>query len=124
MGVGGNDVPKNAPLTLMKYKCFFAGYQKPAKLVKENVEVLMLSSYVQDRLDIKQKNQKILLYESEETKKLKVRTKNEPGQLNIKLLHDPSPPRALCVGGCGYGTKDPMVVTPSAQGCAAHLSTI
>ncbi len=25
---------KNAPLTLMKYKCFFAGYQKPAKLGK------------------------------------------------------------------------------------------
>ena len=36
MGVGGNDVPKNSPLTLMKYKCFLAGYQKPAKLVKEN----------------------------------------------------------------------------------------
>ena len=34
LGVGGNDVPKNAPLTLMKYKCFFAGYQKPTKLVK------------------------------------------------------------------------------------------
>jgi hypothetical protein len=34
MGVGGNDVPKNSPLTLMKYKCFLAGYQKPAKLVK------------------------------------------------------------------------------------------
>ncbi len=34
LGVGGNDVPKNAPLTLMKYKWFFAGYQKPAKLVK------------------------------------------------------------------------------------------
>ena len=34
LGVGGNDIPKKAPLTLMKYKCFFAGYQKPAKLVK------------------------------------------------------------------------------------------
>ncbi len=34
MGVGDNDVPKNSPLTLMKYKCFLAGYQKPAKLVK------------------------------------------------------------------------------------------
>ncbi len=33
LGVGGNDVPKNSPLTLMKYKCFLAGYQKPAKLV-------------------------------------------------------------------------------------------
>jgi hypothetical protein len=34
LGVGGNDVPKNAPLTLMKYKCFFAGYQKHTKIVK------------------------------------------------------------------------------------------
>jgi hypothetical protein len=43
LGVGGNDVPKNAPLTLMKYKCFFAGYQKPAKLEKTNTIVLRLS---------------------------------------------------------------------------------
>jgi hypothetical protein len=28
LGVGGNDVPKNAPLTLMKYKWFFCGIPK------------------------------------------------------------------------------------------------
>jgi hypothetical protein len=44
MVVGGNDVPKNSPLTLMKYKCFLAGYQKPAKLVKSVVHFELLRS--------------------------------------------------------------------------------
>ena len=43
LGVGGNDIPKKAPLTLMKYKCFFAGYQKPAKLVKSFRTVFKIS---------------------------------------------------------------------------------
>ena len=34
MGVGGNDVSKNAPLTLMKYKCFFCGIPKARKTCK------------------------------------------------------------------------------------------
>ncbi len=34
MGVGGNDVPKNAPLTLMKYKCFLCGIPKARKTCK------------------------------------------------------------------------------------------
>jgi hypothetical protein len=34
LGVGGNDVPKNAPLTLMKYKCFLCGIPKARKTCK------------------------------------------------------------------------------------------
>ncbi len=34
LGVGGNDVPKKAPLTLMKYKCFFCGIPKARKTWK------------------------------------------------------------------------------------------
>ncbi len=34
MGVGGNDVPKNALLTLMKYKCFLCGIPKARKTCK------------------------------------------------------------------------------------------
>jgi hypothetical protein len=34
LGVGGNDVPKNAPLTLMKYKCFLCGIPKARKTSK------------------------------------------------------------------------------------------
>jgi hypothetical protein len=32
LGVGGNDVPKNAPLTLMKYKCFLRDTKSPQNL--------------------------------------------------------------------------------------------
>jgi hypothetical protein len=35
LGVGGNDVPKNAPLTLMKYKCFLCGIPKARKTRKK-----------------------------------------------------------------------------------------
>jgi hypothetical protein len=35
LGEGGNDVPKNAPLTLMKYKCFFCGIPKARKTCKK-----------------------------------------------------------------------------------------
>jgi hypothetical protein len=34
LGVGGKDVSKNAPLTLMKYKCFFCGIPKARKTWK------------------------------------------------------------------------------------------
>jgi hypothetical protein len=34
LGVGGNDVPKNAPLTLMKYNCFLCGIPKARKTCK------------------------------------------------------------------------------------------
>jgi hypothetical protein len=35
LGVGGNDVPKKAPLTLMKYKCFLCGIPKARKKKKK-----------------------------------------------------------------------------------------
>jgi hypothetical protein len=37
LGVGGNDVPKNAPLTLMKYKCFLCGIPKARKTCKTQI---------------------------------------------------------------------------------------